>query len=386
VNEPYPLRKFIAPEFVFGIGARRLISRYIRNFSARKVLLVTDPGVVAAGWAPETAEALDAEGIPCLIFSAVSSNPRDTEVMEGVRIFKDAQCDMIVAVGGGSPIDCAKGIGIVSSNGGHILDYEGVDRIPLPCPPLVCIPTTAGSSADVSQFAIITATEQNRKIAIISKALVSDGALIDPEMLTTLSSELTAHTGMDALVHAIEAYVSTASSPVTDLFALEAIRLIGAHLLEATRAPLNRELRGHTMLASLNAGLAFSNASLGAVHAMAHSMGGLLDLPHGACNALLLSGVIDYNFDAVPGRYRDIASAFGVRTEGLADAAVKEGLIAAISSLNAELGIPVRLGSIGVGKDSIASLAAHALKDACMATNPRIPTPEGIASIYDRLL
>ena len=386
MNETYPLRKFIAPEFVFGTGARRLISRYIRNFSARKVLLVTDPGVVAAGWASETAEALAGDSIPCLIFSDVSSNPRDTEVMEGVRTFRDSQCDMIVAVGGGSPMDCAKGIGIVSSNGGHILDYEGVDRIPLPCPPLVCIPTTAGSSADVSQFAIITATEQNRKIAIISKTLVSDGALIDPEMLTTLSPELTAHTGMDALVHAIEAYVSTASSPVTDLFALEAIRLIGAHLLEATRAPLDRELRGHTMLASLNAGLAFSNASLGAVHAMAHSMGGLLDLPHGECNALLLSGVIDYNFDAVPGRYRDIASAFGVRTEGLSDAAVKERLIASIGALNTELGIPGRLGSIGVRKDSIASLAAHALKDACMATNPRIPTPEGIESIYDRLL
>lgn len=381
-----PLRKFIAPEFVFGFGARRLVGRYVRNFSARRVLLVTDPGVVEAGWTSEIAGILQEEGIFCLVYAEVSSNPRDSEVMRGVQMFKDAQCDMIVAVGGGSPMDCAKGIGIVVSNGRHINDYEGIDQIPTPCPPLICIPTTAGSSADVSQFAIITATEQRKKIAIVSKALVPDGALIDPETLTTLSPELTAHTGMDALVHAVEAYVSSASSPITDLFACEAIRLIGAHLHEAVMHPSDKELRSAMMLASLNAGLAFSNASLGAVHAMAHSMGGLLDLPHGECNALLLCGVIDFNFDAVPHRYRDIAAAFGVETENLPDAALKEKLITSIRELNARLGIPEHLADIGVRKESIPQLAYHALRDACMATNPRMPTLNDIEAIYERLL
>lgn len=381
-----PLRKFIAPEFVFGSGSRRLVGRYVRNFSAHRVLLVTDPGVIEAGWATEIANLLQAEGVFCSVYSGVSSNPRDTEVMRGVQVFRESRCDMIVAVGGGSPIDCAKGIGIVASNGRHINHFEGVDQIPTPCPPVICIPTTSGSSADVSQFAIITATEQRKKIAIVSKALVPDGALIDPETLTTLSPELTAHTGMDALVHAIEAYVSSASSPITDLFAREAIRLISTHLRETVSNPSDLELRGKMMLASLNAGLAFSNASLGAVHAMAHSMGGLLDLPHGECNALLLCGVIEFNFDAVPKRYRDIAASFGMETEGIPDGALKDRLIASIRGLNAQLGIPDRLSRIGIRKESIPLLAEHALHDACMATNPKIPILHDIEDIYERLL
>jgi len=381
-----PLRKFIAPEFVFGPGARKLVGRYVRNFSAHRALVVTDPGVVAAGWAPEIIRILEEEDLFCAVYAEVSPNPRDAEVMRGVQMFRDSQCDMIVAVGGGSPMDCAKGIGIVASNGRHINDYEGIDQIPTPCPPLICIPTTAGSSADVSQFAIITATSQRKKIAIVSKALVPDGALIDPETLTTLSPELTAHTGMDALVHAVEAYVSSAHSPITDLFAREAIRLIGAHLPDAVMHPSDMELRSATMLASLNAGLAFSNASLGAVHAMAHSMGGLLDLPHGECNALLLCGVIDFNFDAVPSRYRDVASALGIETDGLSDSALKEKLVTSIRMLNARLGIPEHLASIGGSKELIPQLAHHALRDACMATNPRVPTLSDIEAIYERLL
>lgn len=386
MSETVSLRKFIAPEFVFGLGARRLVGRYVRNFSARRVLLVTDPGVVGAGWTSEIADILQEEGIFCLVYAEVSSNPRDSEVMRGVQVFRDADCDMIVAIGGGSPMDCAKGIGIVVSNGRHINDYEGIDKIPTPCPPLICIPTTAGSSADVSQFAIITATEQRKKIAIVSKALVTDGALIDPETLTTLSPELTAHTGMDALVHAIEAYVSSASSSITDLFAREAVRLIGAHLRDAVEHPADRALRSAMMLASLNAGLAFSNASLGAVHAMAHSMGGLLDLPHGECNALLLCGVIEFNFDAAPHRYRDIAAALGIGTDNLPDSALKEKLIASIRKLNAQLGIPDHLAEVGVRKESIPLLAHHALHDACMVTNPRIPTLNDIEAIYERYL
>ncbi|HSW63496.1 MAG TPA: alcohol dehydrogenase-like regulatory protein ErcA [Dissulfurispiraceae bacterium] len=386
MNTSFPLRKFISPEFVFGVGARKLIARYVKNLSAQKILLVTDPGVIAAGWAPEAAAALEAEGISCATFARVSSNPRDSEIMDGARMFREEQCDMLVAVGGGSPMDCAKGIGIVVSNGQHILGYEGVDRISLPCPPLICIPTTAGSSADVSQFAIINATDERRKIAIISKSLVPDAALIDPETLTTLSPELTAHTGMDALVHAIEAYVSTVSSPITDLFALETIRLIGANLLAAAMNPSDIELRGRTMLASLDAGIAFSNASLGAVHAMAHSLGGLLDLPHGECNALLLCVVIDYNFDTVPERYRDIADALGIDTKHLSDGSVRQKLIDTVLKLNADLGIPDRLSVIGVRAASIPLLAANALKDPCMATNPRIPTTDEIESLYDKLL
>ncbi len=193
-------------------------------------------------------------------------------------------------------MDCAKGIGIVSTNRKNILDIEGIDNVPIPGPPLICIPTTSGTSADVSQFAIINDTVEKRKIAIISKTVVPDVALIDPLTTLTMPAYLTACTGIDALVHAVEAYVSTANSPLLDLHALEAVRLVCTNLPQVLAAPTDLELRGKMTLASLQAGLAFSNASLGAVHAMAHSLGGLLDLPHGECNALLLDHVVNFNY------------------------------------------------------------------------------------------
>jgi alcohol dehydrogenase class IV len=182
------LRKFVVPEFIFGWGARALLGQYAKNFAFRRPLLVTDAGVLAAGWAEKAASMLLTANIPFSLFSRVSPNPRDHEVMAGAEFFDRAGCDSLVAVGGGSAIDTAKGIGIIISNGGHILDYEGVDKIPLPIPPLLCIPTTAGSSADVSQFAIILNSAEKRKIAIISKAIVPDVSLIDPETSSAMPS------------------------------------------------------------------------------------------------------------------------------------------------------------------------------------------------------
>ncbi len=255
---------------------------------------------------------LKAEGLPYTVFFEVTSNPRAQEVMAGARSYSDEHCNIIVAIGGGSPMDCAKGIGIVSSNKKHILEFEGVDQVPIPGPPFICIPTTAGSSADVSQFAIINDTERMVKIAIISKTVVPDVALIDPATTTTMDAHLTACTGMDALSHGMEAFVSNAHSPITDLHSMEAIRLIAANLLPTIAMPENIDMRSKMMLGSLHAGLAFSNASLGAVHAMAHSLGGYLDLPHGECNALLLEHVVAFNFDAASKRYRLIGKAMGL--------------------------------------------------------------------------
>jgi alcohol dehydrogenase class IV len=291
-----------------------------------------------------------------------------------------------VAIGGGSPIDCAKGIGIVSTNGRHILDYEGVDNIPVPAPPLICIPTTAGTGADVSQFAIINDTKRRVKIAIISKKIVPDIALIDPLPLTTLNPELTAHTGMDAITHSIEAYVSNASSPVTDVNAFESIRLMQAYLHRAVKSPKNIEYRYQTMLGSLLAGLAFSNASLGAVHAMAHSLGGFSDLPHGECNALLLQHVMAFNFPACPKRYEDIGIALGMDLAGLSLTDKKEKILSGIAALRETLGVTETLGDLGVTKQDIPSLAQNAMHDPCMATNPRRPTLKDIERIYEEAL
>ena len=224
------LRKFVAPEFIFGVGARLQAGLYAKNLGATTVLVVSDPGVIAAGWTAEVIQCLHSEGLQAVLFSDVTPNPKDFEIMHGVDRYLEADCDAIVAIGGGSPIDCAKGIAVVVANGGHILDYVGVDTVSEPGPPLICIPTTAGTAADVSQFAIIVDTENRNKIAIITKAIVPDLSLIDPATTTTMDPFLSACTGVDALTHAIEAAVSNAHSPITDLHALKAIELIKENL------------------------------------------------------------------------------------------------------------------------------------------------------------
>jgi alcohol dehydrogenase len=374
------LRKFVAPEFIFGAGGRHLAGRYARNLGARRVLVVTDPGVMAAGWTTQVSESLEAESISSVVFSQVTPNPRAEEVMAGAFVYQSQACDAIVTVGGGSPMDCAKGIGIVSSNNKHILTFEGVDEVPIPGPPLICIPTTAGTSADVSQFAIIVDVKRRVKIAIISKSVVPDVALIDPVTTTTMDAHLTACTGMDALVHAIEAYVSNAHSPITDLHALEAIRLVTANLVSAIEQPDNIEIRGKMMLGSLYAGLAFSNASLGAVHAMAHSLGGFLDFAHGEANAILLSHVIEFNFDAAAERYLQIGEAMGLQGEE------KSAIVAGVTRLQKAVGIDRTLGEMGLRQTDIPELARKAMRDACMVTNPRRPTRKDIEAIYEKAL
>lgn len=385
-GEQFELRKFVAPEFVIGTDARLLAGRYAKNYGARHVLVVTGPHVLQAGWAKDILRTFEEEGIDHTLFSAITPNPRDHEVMDGAQVYAESGCDAIVAIGGGSPMDCAKGIGIVSSNGKHILEFEGVDRIVVPPPPVICIPTTAGTGADVSQFAIINDTARKVKIAIISKKIVPDIALIDPCPLTTLTPELTAHTGMDAITHSVEAYVSNASSPVTDLHALQSIRLMQAHLIPACRIQKDPGHRYQTMLGSLCAGLAFSNASLGAVHAMAHSLGGFSDLPHGECNALLLEHVMAFNYPACPGRYEEVGRALGVELSGVGHADRKDRVTGAVRQLREALGITDTLGDLGVTRGDLPTLAQNALHDPCMATNPRQPTQKDIERIYEEAL
>ena len=380
------LRKFVAPEIVYGEGARLLAGQYASIFQADKVLVVTDPGVIKSGLTDQILTTLDTNGIQYTLFSDILPNPRAKSVMEGARIFEETQCNGTIAIGGGSAIDCAKGIGIVSSNNRHILDFEGVDKVEIPAPPLICIPTTSGSSADVSQFAIITDEERKVKIAIISKTLVPDLALIDPVTLLTLNHELTLHTVLDALTHAVEAYVSNAHSSITDIHALEAIRLIISYLPSVIREPENLQYRAYTMLASMHAGLAFSNASLGAVHAMAHSLGGFLDLPHGMCNALLLPSVIRYNYNGSPERYDTISNLFGKNVTGKKPGERMEVLLDTLKEFYSAIGFCGCLSDIGVQRTHLQQLTEKAMKDACMVTNPRRPVPADILNVYESAL
>lgn len=385
-NERLELRKFVAPEFIFGVGSRLQAGRYARNLGGRRVLVVTDPGVVKAGWTADVTGSLEEAGLECTVFSGVTSNPRAEEVMAGVEEYRQGECNAVVAVGGGSPMDCAKGIGIVSANGRHILEYEGVDQVPLPGPPLICVPTTGGTSADVSQFAIITDQAKRNKIAIISKLVVPDVSLIDPLTLTTMDPYLTACTGLDALTHAVEALVSNASSPVTDLQALEAIRLITANLLPSLEDLDDVTHRAEVMLGSLEAGLAFSNASLGAVHAMAHSLGGYLDLPHGECNALLHEHVVAFNFQVVPGKYIRAGEAMGLDMRGMSHSHAKKTVSVEINRLRRAARVDRSLGKIGVHRTDIPELAGMAMRDACLVTNPRQPNKRDLETIYEEAL
>lgn len=381
-QELLELRKFVAPEIVFGRGALGLVGRYAQNFGAAKVLMVTDPGLIAAGWTGQAAQSLQTAGVAHTIFDGVTPNTKADEIMRGADVYRQEGCDVIVVVGGGSSIDCAKGIGIVAANERHILEFEGVDEVPLPGPPLICVPTTAGSSADISQFAIVVDANRKVKVAIVSKMIVPDVALVDPVTTITMDAKLTAATGMDALTHAFEAYVSTASSPLTDIHALAAVRLIVNNLPAAFRHPNAMEYRDNMMMAALMAGLAFSNASLGAVHAMAHALGGLMDLPHGECNAILLRHVVDFNFPCAPTKYAQLGEALGLDLAGRPPEDVKSRMLARLVALAEDVALSSNLDDIGVTRDQLHELATKAAADPCLATNPKAATVEDLERIY----
>nr|WP_321402745.1 alcohol dehydrogenase-like regulatory protein ErcA [uncultured Desulfobacter sp.] len=376
------LRKFLVPEIVYGQGAITLSGRHAENLGASKAFIVTDPGVRKSGWTTIVEKSLKNYGIDYTIFDCVTENPKDHEVMSGVEICRRKGCDLIISVGGGSPMDCAKGIGVMMGNPGDIRDYEGVDMIPNPGPPLIFIPTTAGSSADVSQFAIITDTSKEGKIALISKMVIPDIALIDPETTITMPPGLTAATGMDALCHAFEAYVSNAASALTDMAALSSAEIVFDNLYRAFKEPDNIIYRDKMMTASLMAGLAFSNASLGLVHGMAHSLGGAVGIAHGECNALLLEHVVQFNYLAASEKYDRLAKALHIDLSGMKGQEKGNAIAYKIAELRNRLGINRKLADYGVKRSDIDMLSEFALNDPCLATNPKEADLEDIKGIY----
>ena len=373
------MRKFVAPELITGLGARSKVGQYAKNIGLTKVLVVTDHGVNAAGWAKEAINELNKSGVESSLFMELTPNPKDYEIHNGVKAYNSNLCDGLVAVGGGSVIDCAKGIGIIANNAGSIIDYEGVDTIVSPCPPIICIPTTSGTSADVSQFAIISDTNRLIKMAIVSKALVPDVSLIDPMTTITMDPVLTANTGLDALIHSCEAIVSNASSSITNVHALESIRLIKQNLYAAYIDGEDIETRSKMALGSLHAGLAFSNASLGAVHSISHALGGLYDFTHGELNTILLPHVIRYNYPYASDQYDIICQILAPNTTPTC-----ETLIAAIIDLANSIGAPQTLSQLNIDKADFETLAESSLLDACMATNPQNPTKNDIIEILSK--
>jgi 1,3-propanediol dehydrogenase len=365
------------------MGALSEIGFAVRRMGAVRPLLVSDPGVSDAGWADEALCHLRGVGLLPTVWTGLTPNPKDVEVHAGFTVYQEHECDVLVVVGGGSCIDAAKGIAILASNGGRILDYEGVDKVVRPIPPIVAAPSTAGTASDLSQFAVFTDTARHAKVTLIGHALVPDISITDPRLLMTMPSWLTGTTGLDALTHGIEAFVSRASSCLTDDYALSAISLVHRHLLMSLEQPDSVEHRLGMARASMSAGLAFSNALLGATHAISHQLGGALDLPHGMLNAVLLPHVIRYNAEAVPDRFLRVATALGLDTDRISSTEAGEAAAAAVTELATCLGVPRRLRDIDVRREWLPSFAETALQDACITTNPRPVTREHVLALLE---
>jgi alcohol dehydrogenase len=380
------VRKFVVPEIIFGRGALAEVGTAVGRLGGRRVFVVSDPGVIEAGWLDRALPYLQEVGLDYQVWHELTPNPKDHEVEAGFAAYLHSGCDALLAIGGGSVIDAAKGIAILSGNGGQIGDYEGIDKVEHPIPPLVAVPSTGGSGADVSQFAVITDTARRRKMTLIGRALVPDISITDPLLLVTMDPQLTAATGMDALTHAIEAYVSKAASFLTDVHALDAIRLAAANLWQSVETPTDLEAREGMARASLQAGLAFTNAILGATHAVSHQLGGALDLPHGVLNAVLLPHVMRFNAAAQPFRFVEVARALGIDVEGRTAVEAAEVAIERVRTLADAIGVPRGLAELGVHASDLDEFARGALDDACITTNPRPATAEDMAALLAQAL
>ncbi|MFC7754010.1 iron-containing alcohol dehydrogenase [Tsukamurella soli] len=374
--------KFHAPEIVFGLGALEEAAHAVSRLGAIRPMLVTDPGLTEAGWVAELVRHLRDGGLTPVVFDAVTPNPKDHEIAAGFDRYAETGCDVLVAIGGGSVMDAAKGIAVLAANGGAILDYRGVDKITRPIPPLVMVPSTSGTGADVSQFCIVTDTRRHTKVTIIGRALVPDVTVIDPRLLTTMPDWLNAATGLDALTHGVEAFVSLAHNPLTDNHALRAVGMVTHTLAGTMRRPAELSERVIMAQASLEAGLAFTNAILGAAHAMSHQVGGLTDQPHGVINGILLPHVVRFNATADPTPYVAIAASIGLEEQHAPPAEAAAAVADRIAELGRVVGVPRRLAELGVREEDLSTLADNALTDACMATNPRPATHAQMVELF----
>ncbi|ANE78855.1 alcohol dehydrogenase [Mycobacterium adipatum] len=379
---PTRLLKFHAPEIVFGIDSMAEAAHAALRLGGQRPLLVTDPGLIEAGWVDELVGHLRDQGVQAHVWSALTPNPKDHEITAGHEFYRSHGCDVLIALGGGSVIDAAKGIAVLSANGGDILDYAGVDKATMPIPPLVVLPSTSGTGADVSQFCIVTDTIRNTKVTILGRALVPDITVIDPRLLTTMPEWLNAATGLDALTHGIEAFVSLGHNQLTDHHALRAVVMVSENLVTTIEAPREMGARVLMAQAALEAGLAFTNAILGAAHAMSHQVGGLLDLPHGVINGVLLPHVVRFNAEADPAPFATIAASLGIADKRAPELESALALADHLQELARTVGVPRGLADLGVQDSDVAVLARNAMADACITTNPRAADEAQLQALF----
>ncbi|MBD5210810.1 MAG: lactaldehyde reductase [Bacteroidales bacterium] len=383
------VNRFILNEVsYFGPGARKVLPEVVARLGKKKALVVTDAGLVKFGVAGQVTEILDANNIPYEVFSDVKPNPTVTNVKNGIEAFKKADADFLIAIGGGSSIDTAKAIGIVVNNPefADIISLEGVAPTKNKSVPMIALPTTAGTAAETTINYVIIDEEKQKKMVCVDPNDIPAVAIIDAELMYSLPKSLTAATGMDALTHAIEGYITKGAWSMSDMFEIEAIRMISRHLPVAVENPTNAEARDGMAVAQYIAGMAFSNVGLGLVHGMAHPMGSLFDIPHGVANALLLPTVMEFNMPACLDKYPDIARAMGVNTEGMTKEEASQAAVDAVRALAVKVGIPQHLTELGITEKDIPALAEQALADVCTPGNPREVTLDDIKALYAKVL
>lgn len=383
------INRFILNEVsYFGPGARRQLPEVVGRMGLKKALVVTDPGLIRFGVAAMVTDILDDAGIPYTVFSDVKPNPTVSNVQHGIEAYEAAGADFIIAIGGGSAIDTAKGIGIVVNNPefADITSLEGCAPTRNKSVPIIALPTTAGTAAETTINYVIIDEEKHKKMVCVDPNDIPAVAIIDAELMYSLPRSLTAATGMDALTHAIEGYITKGAWSMSDMFELEAIRMISRHLPVAVEQPSDADARNGMAVAQYIAGMAFSNVGLGLVHGMAHPMGSLFDVPHGVANALLLPTIMEFNMPACLDKYPEIARAMGVDTTGMTREEASQAAVDAVKALAVKVGIPQHLSDLGITESDIPQLAAQALADVCTPGNPRDVSLADIEALYRKVL
>ncbi|MEF3698086.1 iron-containing alcohol dehydrogenase [Desulfolutivibrio sp.] len=372
--------KFAVPELIFGRGSLKYAGIFAKRLGASKIFVVSDPGVEAAGWTQQLFDLLGEEHLDYVYFNDVVANPRDYQVQRGAELYKREDADVVLALGGGSPMDAAKGIALVVSNGGKIRDYEGANQVKRPLPPMVFIPTTMGSESNISQFTVISDVERRLKMTLISRTLVPNISITDPLLLTTMTRDLVIPPLFDSLAHAVESYVSPIASPFTEVMSLRGLDLLIRHIRNAIDTLHIDDLEQLAVAGSWS-GMAFTNASVGLGHALAHALGGMYDIVHGMAHALLLPHVMRYNLGVCLKKMAKIGTIITGRTLADDEETALFG-IEMVEQLREEFGLPSRLRDILPDKTKLPQVSRNAVNDICLLTNPRPATWKDILNIY----
>ncbi|MGN0383066.1 MAG: iron-containing alcohol dehydrogenase [Eubacterium sp.] len=373
----------IPQNIVFGKRSLKKLPELAQKLQKKKAFIISGPHLNKIGMVDKCREALKSYGMESDAFTETESNPSTYTVDKATEQFNNSGADFIVAIGGGSPLDVAKAVSVLATFGGKITDYEGSGKVTGPVVPMIAIPTTAGTGSEVTAFSVITDHSRNYKLTVVSNYLLPAYAILDPELITSVPVKTAAACGVDAMVHALEAYISIAASPFSDMFALKALELIGHNIRTYVANRSNKSAAEAMLLGSLFAGIAFSHARLGDVHAMSHPVSAFFDVPHGVANAILLPVIVEYNALSDTGKYYDIY-------KNICRCPVEKGMFSSdmlaieLSELNKELGIPGSLQEVGVKEEQFETMAEDAMKSGNIAVNPRSTTKNDVINLYKK--